>query len=94
MTALAILATLASAIPTLNIERLCRGETSVGQQAVEYESCVRGERAALKTLQEKWASYPASVRDPCARVVKVAPNADYVELMTCIEIRTNVGGSK
>jgi hypothetical protein len=93
MTVLVLLAALATTIPKIDIENLCRGETSIVKQATAYESCVMGERTALKTLQDHWANYPASVRNPCANLVKIAPNAGYVELSTCIEIRTYAGAS-
>ncbi len=87
-----LIAAAGSALPHLDIERVCRGgrlgPAALGAGADEYKSCVSSEHTALATLQQKWTRYPAKVRNECAQVVRIAPESSYAELQTCIESQT------
>jgi hypothetical protein len=71
-----------SALPHLDIERVCRGGNIADD---EYKTCLGSEQSARSTLEQKWAQYPARIRNECAHVVRVAPESSYAELQTCIE---------
>jgi hypothetical protein len=94
MAPLLFLAAIASVVPTLDVEKLCRGEASVHAQAADYDGCVKEQQAAQQELQAKWRQYPAKARDGCARAIRAAPGGSYVELETCIEIQTDTGAPR
>ena len=76
-----------TALPHLNSERVC-GDKAVDKSSDDYKTCLDSEHSAANTLQQKWAEYPAKVRNECARVVRAAPESSYAELQTCIESQT------
>jgi hypothetical protein len=87
MIQLLLAAVISTSAPHLDIERLCRG--GPGDKAKEeYKTCVDSERSAESALRQKWAQYPVKARSECAHVMRLAPEASYVELQTCIETRT------
>jgi hypothetical protein len=92
MLPIVLIAATMSALPQLNIERVCRG-AGAGMAEDEYKTCVESEHSALAALQQKWAQYPAKVRNECAHVVRVAPESSYAELQTCIESQTGDRGN-
>jgi hypothetical protein len=79
-----LLAAALSSLPHLDIERLCRGGAS-DKEKNDYQSCASSERSAESALRQNWPRYPAKVRNECAHVMSLAPEASYVELQTCIE---------
>lgn len=89
-----LIAATASALPHLDIERVCRAgrldrnPAALSASVDEYNSCVSSEHTALAALQQKWTRYPAKVRNECAQVVRIAPESSYAELQTCIESQT------
>jgi hypothetical protein len=80
-----IIAVALSAVPQLNIERVCRGPAAHQSADDEYKTCLSSEQNARSALEQNWAQYPDKVRKECARVVKIAPESSYAELQTCIE---------
>lgn len=83
-----VIAAALSAVPDLNIERICRGAAAHRLTDDEYKTCLDSEKSARNTLEQKWAQYPDKVRKECARVVRIAPESSYAELQTCIESQT------
>ena len=88
MLPIVIVAATLSAVPQLNIERVCRGAAAHQSSDDEYKTCLDSEQTARSTLEQKWARYPDKVRKECARVVRIAPESSYAELQTCIESQT------
>ena len=89
MTPAVFLVALTASIPTLDLPAICRGEQkwiSADQQANVYQGCLRDEQAAQDQLRLKWGTYPAATRDNCAQLGRII--GSYVEVLTCIEIKT------
>ena len=91
MTPLLFLVAMASSVPSVNYQDGCRSEQRTDGQSGVYEQCVQDEKAALATLSQRWASYPASVRGDCTGLGALGNS--YVELLTCIEIKTGLTAS-
>lgn len=89
MLPLVFLVAITSSVPSLNIEANCRTNTNepAAQAATEYKRCVDTERSTLAELTKNWGQYPAKTRNECAHAIRVAPEASYVELLTCIDIQ-------
>jgi hypothetical protein len=81
-----------AATPVLNIERACKGQAFADKLTHDFDGCVRDEKAAQATLNDRWTTYPAKIRNDCARAIRAAPEGTYVELLTCIEIQTSNSG--
>lgn len=88
MLPIVLIAATLSAVPQLNIERVCRGPAAHQSADDEYKTCLSSEQNARSTLEQNWAQYPDKVRKECAHVVRVAPESSYAELQTCIESQT------
>ena len=88
MLPIVLIAATLSAVPQLNIERICHGPAAHRLSDDEYKTCLDSEQNARDTLTQKWAQYPDKVRKECARVVRIAPESSYAELQTCIESQT------
>lgn len=88
MLPIVLIAAALSAVPHLNIERICHGSAAHQSSDDEYKTCLDSEQNARSTLEQKWAQYPDKVRKECAHVVRVAPESSYAELQTCIESQT------
>lgn len=84
-----LLAAAVVAIPVFNTEKFCRS-SGIGSQALSYDACANTERDARNKLFKEWSSYPRKGRDECASVMRVAPEATYVELLVCIEVEGGV----
>ena len=87
MLPIVFIAAVMTSLPSLDVERVCGGGPS-DKEKEEYRNCMNSEQSAKSKLEQNWAQYPAKVRNECAHVVKVAPEASYVELQTCIESQT------
>jgi hypothetical protein len=87
-----LIATVIGTIPHLDIERVCRG-LSLENPKDEHAICVTSEQTALTALRQKWAQYPAGIRNECANVVRIAPESSYYELQICIESQTEGSSS-
>jgi hypothetical protein len=76
--------------PTIDIEKLCRGdvdatrEVFTGGDLQGMETCVADERSAREQLFKNWVTYPASVKAACVQPQEYLPG--YVEWQTCIEM--------
>ncbi|MBV8568594.1 MAG: hypothetical protein JO273_24395 [Methylobacteriaceae bacterium] len=81
---------LAGDVPTLDLQSTCRGAESAAaasDRATAYQSCLRDEQTARQQLQQKWNSIPLAARTGCTdEATGISPS--YVELLTCLEMRT------
>jgi hypothetical protein len=81
---------LTASVPTLNLERSCRGAQSGAlpeDRASAYKSCLHDEQEARRVLQRKWNQIPAAARTSCVDEA-TGSSPSYVELLTCLEMRT------
>jgi hypothetical protein len=80
--------------PTIDIEKLCRGDMDAMREVFTagdlqgMDTCVADERAAREQLFKSWATYPASVKAACVQPQEYLPG--YVEWQTCIEMTQTV----
>jgi hypothetical protein len=89
MAPLLLLIALTNAVPTMDLASICRGERSgvaADQQEGVYQGCLRDEAAARDRLTKEWAQYPVAARVTCAALGREV--LSYVEVLTCIEIKT------
>jgi hypothetical protein len=89
MAPLLLVFALASSVPTMDVAGICRGERSgvpADQQESAYQSCLRDEQAARDKLTTEWTQYPVAARTTCAALGRQI--FSYVEVLTCIEIKT------
>jgi hypothetical protein len=80
---------LLSGAPALDVPAICRGEAHGlprDQQTAAYQMCLRDEKTAREEIQRNWTDFPAETRATCAMLGALV--FSYVELMTCIEIKT------
>ena len=78
-----------SAVPAMDLPTICRGQERGlphDQQAGAYESCLRDEKSAQDELRQNWPHFPADARTTCAMLGRMG--GSYVEVATCIEIKT------
>ena len=94
MAPLLLLIALTNAVPTMDLASICRGERSgvpADQQESVYQGCLRDEGAARDKLTKEWAQYPVAARTTCAALGREV--LSYVEVLTCIEIKTGNASS-
>src|SRR4051794_24742471 len=77
----------ADTVPQFKIES-CREAEDSGPASRNAQSCFRDEQTAKETLQQKWSSYDSSQKKHCALLMKAGGMPSYVELLTCIEMKT------
>ena len=77
----------ADSIPQFKIGS-CRAAEENGTPGRDAQSCFRDEQTAKDTLQQKWSSYDFSQKKHCALLMKAGGMPSYVELLTCIEMKT------
>jgi hypothetical protein len=76
--------------PTIDIEKLCRGNLDAIREIFTagdlqgMDTCVADERAAREQLFKNWATYPGSAKAACVQPQEYLPS--YVEWQTCIEM--------
>ena len=78
----------ADTVPEFKIESCRAAEGEPGAAARNVESCFQDEQNAKDTLRQNWSSYDPSQRDHCRRLMKAGGKPSYVELLTCIEMKT------
>jgi hypothetical protein len=99
MIPLLLIAVMASAIPTYNVEKSCQAASKATQDDSGYKGCVDDENAAKEKVAKEWANYPAAARQECASNQGGDQSNSYVELMTCFEMQdwkkdlNDVGGT-
>ena len=90
---IAILATLSptpvsNTVPTFDVVRECRYE---GGSTADLDRCSRDEASALRQLQQAWTRFTGADKKTC--VGETAGDfASYVELLTCLEMASEVEG--
>jgi hypothetical protein len=89
MAPMLVLAALSGSVPVMDLPTICRSEQSgvaSDRQAHVYEGCLHDEQAARDELGKKWTQYPVAARAACAELGQLV--LSYVEVLTCIEIKT------
>ena len=91
---IAILATLSpvpvsNTIPTFDIVRECRYE---GGSPADLDRCSRDEAIALRRLQQAWTKFAGADKKTYVGETTAGDFASYVELLTCLEMSSEVEG--
>ena len=89
---LLLLLAFASHVPTIDVNRSCRGAESAAlpeDRAGAYQRCVRDERTAREELSKTWSQIPIDSRRLCTEV-STESSPSYVELLTCLEMQAVV----
>jgi hypothetical protein len=89
MMAFTFLIAITTSVPTLNIESVCHTNINEPKEQADKDTrqCIEKERSTRDELKRSWAQYPVRLRDECAHAISVAPEGNYVELRTCIDIQ-------
>ena len=83
----AVSATAAAHVPTLNVEQNCRDSANADPTIkFDVKLCLDSENRARQELASKWASFPAPDRQQCPEMASMGGTASYVELITCLEM--------
>jgi hypothetical protein len=77
----------ADALPEFKIET-CRQAEESGSVSRNAQACFQDEETAKDTLKQSWASYDSGQKSHCQRLLKAGGMPSYVELLTCIEMKT------
>ncbi len=77
----------ADAIPELKIES-CRQAEESGSASRNAQACFQDEQNAKDTLKQNWTTYDSSQKSHCQRLMKAGGMPSYVELLTCIEMKS------
>jgi hypothetical protein len=91
---IAILATLSpipvsNMVPTFDVVRECRYE---GGSTAELERCSHDEAMALRQLQQAWTKFADADKKTCVGETATGDFASYVELLTCLEMASEIEG--
>jgi hypothetical protein len=78
----------AQSMPTINVAPSCKAAAAgyIGL-AQEFDSCVRSEEAARKSLVKQWSTFQPADRTSCHRLTTTGTPGTYTELLTCLEMR-------
>jgi hypothetical protein len=86
MLPLLLIATMASTVPSYDIEKGCKAESVLSQENSAYSGCVNDERAAKEKLTKEWGNHSAADRQDCVAGQSYDLSKSYVELMTCFQM--------
>ena len=78
----------ANTLPEFKIESCRAAEQMSGSATRNVEACFQDEQNAKDTLRQNWRSYDPSQRNHCQRLLKAGGKPSYVELLTCLEMKT------
>ena len=78
----------AETVPEFKIESCSAAEEMSGSAARNVQACLQDEQTAKDTLRQNWRSYDPSKRNHCQRLLKAGGKPSYVELLTCLEMKT------
>lgn len=84
-------------VPAFNVEPGCKGAAAASAQMVDAQSfsaCMAEENQARQQLEPIWQSFPVAVRTRCSAEASGAGLASYVELLVCLQIAHNPGGTQ
>jgi len=88
--ALVLVFALGSSVPNIGLQQTCRGAQEGAlpeDRANAYQSCVHDEETARTQLRQVWNRIPPVIRQSCTdEATGISPS--YVELLTCLEMRT------
>ena len=77
-----------AAPPEFKIES-CRVAEEMSELADQnVQACFQDEQRAKDTLRQNWRSYDPSQKNHCRLLIKAGGKPSYVELLTCLEMRT------
>jgi hypothetical protein len=74
-------------VPEFDIAKECRYE---GGYTSDIDRCSRDEATAFKQIENKWAQFVATDKNTCMTEAAIDGLASYVELLTCLEIASDV----
>ena len=79
---------LADTVPRYDVTSTCRKAVALtgGPEGRSVDSCVAGEEAARKDLDNQWPKLPTGDRTQCIGTVAVGGSPSYVELLICLEM--------
>ncbi len=80
----------ADTVPEFKIES-CRAAEE-GSAARNAQACFQDEQNAKDTLRQNWSTYDPSQKTRCQQLLKPGGMPSYVELLTCIEMKTGPSG--
>lgn len=66
----------------------CREAEESGTASRNAQACFQDEQTAKDTLKQNWSTYDAGQKGHCQRLLKAGGMPSYVELLTCIEMKT------
>ena len=88
MTPILLLLVLATPVPNVDLESICRSARSNAlpeEKARAFDSCVNEEKAAREQVQQRWAKASLEARADCAPL-KGIPTS-YVAMLTCLDMQ-------
>ena len=74
-------------VPKFDIAKECRYE---GGFTSDINRCSRDEATALAQLKNEWAQFVAADKSTCVAEATIDGLSSYVELLTCLEIASDV----
>ena len=77
-------------VPQFDIVRECRFEAG---STIEFDRCSDDEKTALRDLQQAWVRFAGADRRNCALEARTGGFASYVELLTCLEMKRDLGSA-
>ncbi len=73
-------------VPEFKIDT-CRAAES-GSRGRDAQKCFQDEQAAKDKLKESWSSFDTDQKTHCQQLLKAGGMPSYVELLTCLEMKT------
>ena len=87
MFALIFLAATVSAVPNLDIDKICKSAADIPGNQDPIAGCLNDEKAAKERLIKAWPTYPPASREDCTSELKFGVGVSYVEIETCFQIQ-------
>jgi hypothetical protein len=87
MIALILLAATASAVPNLDIDKMCKSAGNIPGIQDPIAGCTSDEKAAKARLIKAWPTYSAAAREECASNLQLEYGVSYVEIETCFQMQ-------
>ena len=85
-------AAVADSVPSWDLTASCRAAASVAYSQTPNErltSCLASEQRTREELNKNWSTFPAADRIGCVKSLTFSPT--YTELVTCLEMRRDMG---
>ena len=83
MIALIFLAATASAVPNLDIDKICKSAGDIPGNQGPIAGCVQDEKAAKGRVIKAWSTYSAAARQDCTSELRFDVGVMHVEIETC-----------